>query len=45
MYCKIIFFFSYWKDLLEGIEKLIMTIDDNTRDEKRQYDTNREAEK
>ena len=31
------------KNLLERIQKLIMTIDDKIRDEKLQYDINREA--
>ena len=33
------------KNLLERIQKLIMTIDDKNRDEKLQYDINREAAK
>ena len=33
------------KCLKERIQKLIMTIDDKIRDEKRQYDINREAAK
>ena len=32
-------------NLLETISKLIMTIDDKIKDEKLQYDINREAEK
>ena len=32
------------KNLLERIEKLIMTFDDKTRDEKLQYNIDREAE-
>ena len=51
MYCKTIFFLSdttyapdnpshFRKNLLERIQKLIMTIDDNIRDEKLQYDSN-----
>ena len=33
------------KNLLERIQKLIMTIDDKIKDEKLQYDINREAAK
>ena len=33
------------ENLLEGIQKLIMIIDDKIRDEKLQYDINREAAK
>ena len=33
------------KNLLERIQMLIMTIDDKIRDEKLQYDNNREAAK
>ena len=33
------------KNLLERIQKLIMTIDDRIKDEKLQYDINREAAK
>ena len=32
-------------NLLEGIEKLIMTFEDKVRDVKLQYDINREVEK
>ena len=35
----------FWKNLLERIQKLIITIDDKIRDEKSKYDINREAEK
>ena len=57
MYCKTIFFFSVYatfasdnpshfrKKFLERISKLTMTIDDKFRDEKLQYDINREAVK
>ena len=57
MYCKTIFFLvidstlasdnplGFRKNLLERIVKLIMTIDDKIRDEKLQYDINREAAK
>ena len=55
MYCKIIFFFSYYcytcitqsftfqKDSLRKNKKLILTIDDKIKDQKLQYDINREA--
>ena len=36
---------SFRKNLLERIQKLIMTIDDKIKDEKLQYDTNRWAAK
>ena len=36
---------SFRKNLLERIQKLIMTIDDKIKDEKLQYDTNRGAAK
>ena len=36
---------GFRKNLLERIQKLIMTIDDNIRDEKLQYGINREAAK
>ena len=54
---KTILFFSYWyysfsdnpsrlrKNLLEIIEKVIMTNDDKSRNEKLQYDINKEAER
>ena len=54
---KTIFFFSdcttltsdnllhFRKNFLERIQKLIINIDDKTRDEKLQYDINREAAK
>ena len=55
MYCKTIFFFviettlatdnplRFRKNLLERIQKFIMTIDDKIKDEKLQYDLNKEA--
>ena len=57
MYCKAIFLFNNWhhfasdnpfcfrKNLLEGIKKLIMAIDDKTWGEKLQYSIIREAQK
>ena len=57
MYCKTIFFLvidattasdnplRFRKNLLERIEKLILAIDKKIRDEKLQYDVNREAAK
>ena len=54
---KTILFFSYWyysfsdnpsrlrKNLLETIEKVIMTNDDKSRNENLQYDINKEAER
>ena len=37
--------FGFRKNLIERILKLIMTIDDEIRDEKLQYDVNREEQK
>ena len=37
--------FCFRRKLLERIQKVIMTNDDRTRDEKRQYDINRETTK
>ena len=56
MYCKTIFFLNditlalanplcLRNNLLERIEKLIMITEDKIRDEKLQYDINREAAK
>ena len=56
-YFKAIFFYSYWcyscrcytdnplKNLSERIQKLIMVVDYKIRDEKLQYDINRESVK
>ena len=38
-------YLSFINNLLERIQKLIMTIDDKIRDEKLQYDNEREAAK
>ena len=48
MYCKTTFFFSDWcyssiRWSVDGVQKLIMTIDDKTKDEKLQYDIKRET--